>query len=82
MNLLSEIIVRTGSDDGLVSLLWHVLIVGLVALIIWWLGRWAISKFSAPPAVTTIWNGLFLFVGAIVLINFLLGLGGHPFIRW
>ncbi len=82
MNLLAEITVHTGSDEGLISLLIHILIIGAVCAIIWWLGKMACGAMNLPPRVLQVWNGLFIVVGAIVVINFLLGLGGHPFIRW
>lgn len=70
------------SGDGMIHQLLVVLIVGICVGIVWALGRWTITKFAAPAIIMTVWNGLFLFVGAICLINFLLGLAGHPLIRW
>jgi hypothetical protein len=43
---------------------------------------WFIGKLAAPGIVRTIWDGLFILVGLVVIINFLLGLGGHAFIAW
>lgn len=68
--------------DGIVKQLMIVLLVGICVAIIWALGRWFITKFAAPAVVMTIWNALFLLIGAIFIINFLMGLAGHPFIRW
>ena len=70
------------NGDGLVHQLMFVLIVGICVAIVWALGRWFIVKAALPGIVMTCWNGLFLLLGAIFVINFLLGLGGHPFIRW
>jgi len=75
--LLAEI-----SGDGLVHQLMFVLIVGICVAIVWALGRWFIIVASLPTIVMTCWNALFLLLGAIFIINFLLGLAGHPFIRW
>jgi hypothetical protein len=68
--------------SGLVHDLFAFLIIGVCCLIVWALGRWAITALGAPAMAMTIWTGLFIFVGAIILINFLLGLAGHPFIRY
>jgi len=70
------------SGDGLVKLAFQVLIIGLCLLIVFALGRWLIQKFAMPPVVLTCWIGLFLIVGAVVVINFLMGLGGHQFLHY
>ena len=71
------------SGDGLVHQLLVVLIVGICVGIVWWLGRYFITALTLPAIVMTIWNGLFILLGALFLINFLLSLTGHPFLpRW
>ena len=70
------------AGDGLIHQLFVVLMVGICVAIVWALGRWFIAKFAAPAIVMTCWNALFLLLGAIFVINFLLNLAGHPFIRW
>lgn len=75
-------VVFTGGGDGLVHQLFLVLIIGICVALIWAVGRWFIQKLAAPALVMTIWNGFFLLVGLIVVINFLLGLAGHSFIRF
>lgn len=79
---MNTIMLAEVGGEGLVRQLFLVLLVGICAGIVWALGRWTITKFAAPPVVMTVWNGLFLFVGAICLVNFLMGLAGHQFIRW
>lgn len=79
---MSSIMLSVVSGEGLVHQLMMVLIVGVCVAIIWALGRWTIVKFALPALVLTVWNGLFLFVGAFCLINFLLGLAGYPLIKW
>ena len=74
--------VITLNSDGLVHQFLVVLVVAVCMAIVWALGRWAIKVFAAPAIVNTVWNGLFLFVGAICLINFLMGCVGHPLIAW
>ena len=81
MNILADAI-YTGSSGGLIHTLLFVLIVGICVVLIWWVGTWFISKLGAPAIVRTIWDGLFILVGLIVVINALLGFGGHAFIAW
>lgn len=67
------------------TLVWQlvfVLVIGICCLLIWWVGKWFIGTLGAPPLAMTIWNGLFLLLGLIVAINFLLSLVGKPFIAW
>lgn len=78
---LADAIVVSGGG-GLIHSLFMILIVGICVLIVWAVGRWVITKFAAPAIAMTIWNGLFILIGAIVIINFLLSLGGHGFITY
>lgn len=54
----------------------------LIGLIIWALGRYFFPKLQMPPIGMLVWDGLFVLIGAILVINFLAGLMGHPFIHW
>ena len=74
--------IHLGSSSGLVSGLLFVLLVGICVLLIWWVGTWFIGKLGAPAIARTIWDGLFILVGLVVVINFVLGLGGHAFVTW
>jgi len=69
---------------GFIHQLLVLFIVAVCILIIWALCRYACGVFQAPPIVMKVINGLFILVGAIFLINFLLGLAGeqYTFIRW
>ena len=82
MNTILADAFQVGSSGGLIHLLLFVLIVGICVLAIWWVGTWFIGKLGAPSIVRTIWDGLFILVGLVVVINFLLGIGGHAFIAW
>lgn len=79
--MIAEIVIA-GSSGGLIHGLLMVLLVGLCVAAIWWVGRWFIGKMALPPMAMTIWSALFLLVGLIVLINFVMGLGGHPLVSW
>lgn len=54
----------------------------LIGLIVWQLGRYFFPKLGAPAIVITVWDGLFVLIGAVAVINFLASLMGHPFITW
>lgn len=73
--------VLVGSGDGLVHQLFLFLIIGLCVAVIWWAGRWFITKLALPAMAMTVWTGLFILIGVIVLLNFLLSLAGHPLLR-
>lgn len=63
--------------------LWHVLIIALCALVIFAIGMWFIQKLApAYPVVLTVWIGFFVLVGGMIVLNFLMGLGGHPLYSW
>lgn len=72
----------TISGSGLVESLLYVLIIGVCLGIVWFLGKYFMGRFGAPPMALTVWNALFVLLIALAFINFLLGLIGHPFIRW
>lgn len=78
--MIAETLVATGG--GLVENLLHLLIIAICLGIVWALGVWAFTAFGAGPMARKVWDGIFIFVIAIALINFLLGLGGHAFIAW
>lgn len=74
-------IILAASGEGLVRQLVVLVIVLICALIVWALGRWAIGALKAPPHALTVWNGIFIVLGALFAINFLLSLIGYPIIR-
>lgn len=74
--------IRVAGGDGLIHDLFAVLIIAICVGIVWAVGRWFIVKLALPALVMTVWNGFFILVGAIVVINFLLSLSGHGFITW
>ncbi len=58
------------------------LVVGIAILVIWWAGTYFIGAFGAPPLFAKIWNGLFVLLAVIFVVNFLMSLAGHGFIVW
>lgn len=71
-------LISASSSGGLIHSLMFVLMVGIAALLIWAVGVWCIGKAGAPGIVRTLWDGLFMLVGLVVVVNFLMTLAGHP----
>jgi hypothetical protein len=80
--LLADAVVIGGGGSGLVHGLFMILIIGICVGIIWWVGKWVITKLGGAPIAFTVWNGLFILVGTIIIINFLLSLIGRGFIQY
>jgi hypothetical protein len=78
--ILSAIVL--GNSGGLVQSLLMILIVGICLGLVYWFGKWFLGQIGAPGIALTIWTGLFILILLIVVINFLLGLGGHGFINY
>jgi hypothetical protein len=66
---------------GLVSQLLVILFVALAVLLIWAVGRWVGGKLKAPEIVLTGWDILFVLIGLVLAVNFLMTLAGHGFIH-
>lgn len=67
---------------GLIGNLEIGLIVIICLLVLWWIGKSLLTTFESPPAGFKIWNALFILLGGLALINFLLSLIDKPFIPW
>lgn len=67
------------SGGNLIHSLLFLLVVGIVLGIFWWLVQQA-------PFLNTLFKQvlgyLIILVGALIIINFLLGLTGHPLVTW
>jgi hypothetical protein len=72
----------TPNDSGVIRKLLFVLIIGIAALVIWWGGTYFIHLLNAPGWALAAWDGLFVILGIIFVVNFLLGLVGREFIKW
>ena len=75
-------IVIAGGGGGLMHGLLMFLLVGICIAAIWAVGRFFITKMALPALAMTIWSGLFLLVGLVILINFVMGLGGKPLFEY
>lgn len=83
MNYLAAI--DLGGGDGFIHQLEMFLLVGLALLVLYFIGWWFATRpkiVQMAPIALTVWQGLFVLVGGLVLINFLLGLAGHGFVKW
>jgi hypothetical protein len=77
---LADVLVLGGS--GLSHNIFTIFVAILIGLIVWALGRFFFPKFKMPEVGMMIWDGLFVLIGAIAVINFLAGLAGHSFVQW
>ncbi len=79
--ILADALVHVGGE-GAAHNIFLVFICILIGLILWWLGRTFFPKLGMPAIGMQVWDGLFVLIAAIVVINFLAGLAGHAFIAW
>ena len=62
----------------LLSILIYVIVIGLVFYLLWWL----VSYVGLPEPFNKVARVILAVVAVLLLINLLLGLGGHPLVRW
>jgi len=79
---LSEISVHTGSGKAVSNNLFNIFIWILIGLILWGLGTYFFPKLGMPAKGMLVWNGLFILIAVIIVINFLAGLTGNPLFNW
>lgn len=79
---LTLITLAAVSGEGMVHQLLMILLIGICVGIVYAMGWWFLKRPPIPPVAMTIWNGLFILILGIVIINFLLGLAGKNFINW
>ena len=79
MNFLSTIVVAGGNGGDILRSLFFLLIIGIVLGILYWL-------VNAAPFINAMFKQvlgwLIIGFGALILINALLGLVGHPLVAW
>ena len=66
------------SGSVLLNALITLVVVGLICWLVWWF----ISYVGLPEPFNKVARVLVALVALIFLINFLLGLTGHPLIKW
>ena len=63
------------------SLMWLIVTI-IVAGLIFWLLDWAIKACGVPEPFSKLARVVLILATVVFLINALLGIAGHPFIRW
>ena len=66
------------SGSALMAILLQLVIFGLIAWVLWW----GLAKIGLPEPFNKIATVILVVVIVIFLVNLLLGLGGHPLVRW
>jgi hypothetical protein len=59
-----------------------VLIIMLCAAVVYGIGWYFFKDPPMPPLVMKVWNGFFILVGGLIIVNFLMSVADRPFIKW
>jgi len=68
--------------DGFINQLVTFLVIGLCVGLLYAAAHYFAARPKAPAVALTVVNGLFIIVGVLVVINFLLGLTGKKMFEW
>lgn len=68
--------------EGFINQVLTLLLFGIAAGILFGMGYWFATRPKVPPIALQIWTGIFVLIGGIILLNFVMGLTGHGFIKW
>jgi hypothetical protein len=82
MNTLLAAATLDFANSGVIGQLLVFFVVVACIGIVWALGHWGFPKIGLPQLVITVWDCIFILLGAIMLINFLLSLVGKQFIHY
>ena len=74
--------ISVGSGSGLVHALLWLLLVAICLGLIYGAGVWFIAALTGSAMARKVWDGIFIILGLVVIINFILGIGGHPLFSW
>lgn len=66
------------SGESLIQSVFYLIIIGLVFWLFWWL----ISYVGLPEPFAKVARVILAVIAVMILVNFLLGLVGKPFIKW
>lgn len=66
------------SSSALVALLVQLVIFGLIMWVLWW----GLAKIGLPEPFAKIATVVLVLITVLFLVNILLGLGGHPLVRY
>lgn len=76
MNLIPFLALVSG--ETLLNTLFTLVIWGVIMWVLWW----GLNKISPPEPWRKVGTVILVLITVVVLINILLGLGGHSLIRW
>lgn len=82
MDMILHPMLAAVSGESLIHTLLYVLIIGACLCLIYWLGKFLMAKFGAPPMVATGWTVIFVVLAVLCIINFLLMLIDKPLVRF
>jgi hypothetical protein len=66
------------SSSALIALLIQLVIFGLIMWVLWW----GLAKIGLPEPFAKIATVVLVIITVLFLVNILLGLGGHPLVRY
>jgi hypothetical protein len=68
--------------EGFINQVLTFLLMGIAVAILYAMGYWFATRPKVPPIALQIWTGIFVLLIGILLINFVMGLAGHSFIKF
>ena len=71
---VSAFAVQSVSIESTISALFYLIVIGLIFYILWW----GLGKIGLPEPFNKIAQVVIVLLVVVVLVNFLLGLTGHP----
>jgi len=71
-----------GGSEGLGHNIFVIFIFILIGLSLWGLGRYFFPRLGMPPKGMLVWDGLFVLIAVVAIINFLATMAGHPLVAW
>lgn len=73
-----EIMLALVSGEQLLNALFYLVIWGVIMFILWW----GLKTIAPPEPWMKVGKVILVIFTCIVLINLLLGLAGHPIVKW
>lgn len=77
MEYLTLMLAAVSGESIIGGLIW-IIVIGLVFWLLWWL----ISYIQLPEPFAKVARVILALAAVVLLINFLLGIAGHPIIKW
>lgn len=75
---INSLMLAQVSGEAVVHTLLYVVILGVVFWLLWWL----VSYLAPPEPFAKVARAILAIAAVIVLISVLMGMAGHPIIRW